>query len=50
MKTIQTGNNETLSRGVVAERDGTFTALLFSTSKNFKTQAGAQRWFAKRSA
>lgn len=49
MKTINQGNNETLSRGVIAERDGTFTALGFSASKNFKTRAGAERWLARRS-
>lgn len=49
MKTINLGNNESVSRGVVAERDGTFTALTFSASKNFKTRAGAERWLAKRS-
>ncbi|ROZ86937.1 DUF1391 domain-containing protein [Pseudomonas neustonica] len=48
MKTINQGNNETLSRGVVPERDGTFTALSFSASKNFKTRASAERWLAKR--
>lgn len=50
MKTINAGNNESLSRGVVAERDGTFTALGFSASKNFKTKAGAERWLSKRTA
>jgi len=48
MKTINQGNKEVLSRGVVAERDGTFTALGFSASKNFKTRAGAVRWLARR--
>ena len=48
MKTLNQGNNETLSRGVVPERDGTFTALTFSASKNFKTRAGAERWLARR--
>lgn len=48
MKTINLGNNESLVRGVVAERDGTFTALAFTASKNFKTRAGAERWLARR--
>jgi len=48
MKIINQGNNEALSRGVIAERDGTFTALGFSASKNFKTRAGAERWLARR--
>jgi len=47
MKSINLGNNETVSRGVVAERDGTFTAMTFTQSKNFKTEAGANRWLAR---
>jgi len=48
MKALNLGNNETISRGVFRETDGTFTAMTFSASKNFKTEAGAQRWLAKR--
>ena len=48
MKTITLGNNETLSRGIVRNNDGTFTALTFSSSKTFKTLAGAEKWLAKR--
>lgn len=48
MKTLDQGNNETLSRGVIAERDGSFTAMPFTASKNFKTRAGAERWLARR--
>lgn len=44
-KTINTGNNETLTRGVFAQADGTFLALTFARSKTFKSQAGADRWF-----
>lgn len=47
MQTIDLGNNETISRGVIAQADGTFLALTFSKSKTFKTAAGARRWFAK---
>ena len=47
-KTINTGNNETLSRGVFANNDGTFTAMTYSQSKTFKTQSGANKWYAKR--
>jgi len=47
MKTLNMNNNEAISRGVIAERDGTFTAMTFTQSKNFKTQAGAQRWYNK---
>lgn len=49
-KTIETGNNETLSRGVFKNADGTFTAMTYSQSKTFKTEAGAARWFAARNA
>lgn len=49
MKTLNLGNNESVSRGVFPETDGTFTAMTFSASKNFKTEAGALRWLAKRS-
>lgn len=44
---IDLGNNESLTRGIFLERDGTYTALTFSRSKNFKTKAGAIRWFKK---
>lgn len=48
MKIYDLGNNESACVGVVAERDGTFTALTFTQSKNFKTKAGAERWLARR--
>lgn len=47
-KTIDTGNNETLTRGVFQQIDGTFLALSFSQSKTFKTRSGAERWFNAR--
>lgn len=47
MKTINLGNSETISSGIIAERDGTFTAMTFTQSKNFKTEAGAKRWYAR---
>jgi hypothetical protein len=46
-ETINTGNNESLTRGVFENADGTFTALTYSRSKDFKTKAGAIRWFKK---
>jgi len=46
--TLDLGNNETASAGVIAEKNGTFTAVTFSASKNFKTLAGARRWLARR--
>jgi hypothetical protein len=48
MKTICTGNNETLSKGIFPQVNGTYLALTFSASKVFKTLAGAQRWMARR--
>lgn len=44
---IDLGNNESLTRGVFQNADGTFTALTFANSKTFKTKAGAIRWFQK---
>lgn len=48
MKTLNTGNNESLVKGVVANNDGTFTALTFTQSKTFKTLNGAKKWLEKR--
>ena len=48
MKTLNTGNNESLVKGVFANNDGTFTAVTFSQSKTFKTAKGAEKWLAKR--
>ena len=49
--TLDLGNNESLTRGVFAERDGTFTALALSASKSgFKTRKGAEQWLARRVA
>lgn len=42
---IDLGNNDSLTRGIFKNADGTFTALTFSRSKTFKTYAGALRWF-----
>ena len=47
---IDLGNNETISKGIFKNADGTFTALTFSSSKTFKTYAGAVRWLAKKTA
>lgn len=48
MSTIDLGNNESISRGIIRENDGTYTALTFSASRNFKTERGAARWLAAR--
>lgn len=44
---IDLGNGESLSRGVF-EVPGGFLALAYSSSKMFKTRAGAEKWLAKR--
>lgn len=46
-KTIDLGNNEQITRGIVPNADG-FLALTFSCSKQFKTRAGAVNWLVKR--
>lgn len=46
--TLDLGNNESVSRGVFEQADGTFTAMTFGESKNFKSRKGADNWFAKR--
>jgi hypothetical protein len=43
---IETGNNESVVRGISKNSDGTFTAVTFSQSKTFKTLKGAQKWMA----
>ena len=43
---IDLGNNETISRGISKNSDGTFTAMTFTKSKTFKTQAGAIKWLS----
>ena len=49
MKTLNIGNNETLSKGVSKNTDGTYTAMTFSQSKTFKTLKGANKWMAAKS-
>lgn len=45
---LDQGNNETLSRGIEKNNDGTYTALTYSNSKTFKTLAGAKKWMNER--
>jgi hypothetical protein len=45
---IDLGNNETINKGITQHADGTFTAMTFTQSKNFKTLKGAQRWMTKK--
>lgn len=44
------GNNETVKTGVFPNTDGAFTALTFTKSKTFKTEAGALKWFNRQMA
>ena len=48
MKTLNLGNNESASKGVFKNADGTFLALSFSRSKTFKTEKGALNWLLKK--
>jgi len=48
MKTLDLGNNETISRGITKNSDGTFTAMTFTQSKTFKTLKVAEKWIARR--
>lgn len=48
MKTLDLGNNEQISKGVFDNGDGTFTAMTFTQSKNFKTRKGAEKWLARK--
>ena len=45
---LDLGNNESICRGMYREYDGTWTALTFTQSKNFKTERGAEKWLQKR--
>jgi len=47
MKTIDTGNNESLSVGI-EKINGEFLATTFSSSKFFKTAKGAEKWLARK--
>ena len=46
---IDLGNNETVSRSISKNNDGTFTAVTFTQSRTFKTYSGAVRWLAAQS-
>ncbi len=49
MTKLDLGNNESVSRGIYKNTDGTFTAMTFTKSKDFKTQKSAERWMDKNS-
>jgi Protein of unknown function (DUF1391) len=46
-KTIDTGNNESISSGVFKTPDG-WLAMTFTQSQTFKTRAAAERWHARK--
>ena len=47
MTTLNLGNNESLHTGVFLQKDGTFLAMTFIKSKEFKTRKGAEKWLSK---
>ena len=49
-KTIDLGNNESVSRGVWPQPDGRFLAMTYTQSRTFKTRKGAEAWLARKTA
>ncbi|NYT67942.1 DUF1391 family protein [Pusillimonas noertemannii] len=47
MQTLNQGNNERISRGLIETADG-YLALTLAQSKTFKTRPAAIRWLSKR--
>ena len=45
--TIGRGKNEQIGWGIYKKNDGTYTAMTFTKSKNFKTLKGAQKWMSR---
>ncbi|WP_443006228.1 MULTISPECIES: DUF1391 family protein [unclassified Serratia (in: enterobacteria)] len=48
--TYDLGNNECVKTGVFPNGNGTFTAITFTKSKEFKTETGAAKWLARQLA
>ncbi len=46
-QSIDRGNNETLSRGVFPQKDGSWLALTLTKSKTFATESGARNWYER---
>ena len=44
-KIVHQENNESVALGVFSNNDGTFTAMTYSQSKDFKTLKGAKKWY-----
>lgn len=49
-ETFDLGNNESVSIGVFPNAGGTFTAMTFTKSKDFKTRNGAEKWLERQMA
>jgi len=49
MEKLDLGNNDSLVSGISKNNDGTFTAITFTKSKDFKTLSGAKKWLSRRS-
>lgn len=47
LQTIDLGNNECISRGVVEQADGSWLALTLTKSREFKTERGARNWYQR---
>lgn len=45
---LDLGNNGSISRGVFKNIDGTFTAITYGQSKEFRTERGAWTWFNRK--
>lgn len=48
MRTIDMGNNESVSVGLRPNADGTYTAMTFVESKDFSKEVNGQRWLRRR--
>lgn len=46
-KVYDFGNNESVTIGVFKENDGTYLAISFCQSRQFKTEKGAWNWLKK---
>ncbi|ECU9163157.1 TPA: DUF1391 domain-containing protein [Salmonella enterica] len=44
------GNNETVKTGVFSNGNGTYTAITFTKSRDFRTESGARKWLARQTA
>ncbi|ECA5825994.1 DUF1391 domain-containing protein [Salmonella enterica subsp. enterica serovar Hvittingfoss] len=44
------GNNETVKTGVFSNGNGTYTAITFTKSRDFKTESGARKWLTRQTA